>query len=129
MAYKNYFKKVHYITAIFLILAIFYLFLKNNFFYFKAKLGSYNQIVPSKPIGLLKRGLGGLSQDEINMNSMLSTSQRGDQFHGQSKVVKKSASSNVIMSGLSVTDIQQRIGKLISLFEKMTSFIELRKKQ
>jgi hypothetical protein len=58
----------------------------------------------------LKRGLGGSQDAEVNL---LSTSQRGDQYHGQSKVSRKN-----VISGLSITDIQQKIGKLIIIFSK-----------
>lgn len=56
-------------------------------------------------MGLLKRGLGGSQDVDVNM---FASSQRGDLFHGQTKVARKN-----IISGLSITDIQQKIGKLI----------------
>ena len=83
-----------------------------------AKLGSFNQMVPSKPIGLLKRGLGGVVgtglNQEINDINVLSTSQRGDHFHGQNKVAKKNT-----IHVASITDLQQRMGKLFFLFDKL----------
>ena len=58
----------------------------------------------------MKRGLGGSQDVDVNL---LSTSQRGDQYHGQNKVPRKN-----VISGLSITDIQQKIGKLIIIFIK-----------
>ena len=62
---------------------------------------------------MLKRGLGGISnlnQDNtitLGEVNTISTSLRGDQFHGQSKV------SKTVSSSLSLADVQQKIGKFI----------------
>ncbi|CAF0852273.1 unnamed protein product [Brachionus calyciflorus] len=73
-----------------------------------AKFGGFNQ----KPItgGLLKRGLGGISnldqENKIKLgdtNVTLSASLTGDQFHGQSKVLKQNIGS------MTIADVQQKM--------------------
>jgi hypothetical protein len=86
--------------------------LNSNGFSFslnKVKYAGFN----SKPItfGLLKRNLGGISQLNqdnklsIGDSGVLSTSSKGDQFHGESKVSK--------MGGGFTASNQLKIGKFL----------------
>jgi len=68
----------------------------------------------SKPIGLLKRGLGGTSSIQCEPTEFLSASFKGDKFHGQAKVSKMAPVNEV--TSLSQVDVQQRIGKPTETF-------------